>query len=98
MAGLEYHDFVDETSQDEILSKALVKQRLHYITDWRRTLKQASPVPLDVDVDDAGDFLNHMFGIQPPADKGGGALAQGVVQTISDTVVGAFLDGDIIDL
>ncbi|KAH6848166.1 hypothetical protein B0I37DRAFT_415840 [Chaetomium sp. MPI-CAGE-AT-0009] len=96
IAGLEYHDFVDETSQDEILSKALVKQRLHYITDWRRTLKQASPVP--VDVDDAGEFLNHMFGIQPPAEKGGGAVAQAVVQTISDTVVGSFLDGDIIDL
>ena len=96
MAGLEYHDFVDETSQDEILSNALVKQRLHYITDWRRTLKQASPVP--VDVDDAGDFLNDMFGIQPPAEKGGGAVAQTVVQTVSDTVVGMFLHGDIIDL
>ncbi|KAH6622701.1 hypothetical protein F5144DRAFT_336571 [Chaetomium tenue] len=96
MAGLEYHDFVDEASQDEILSKGLVKQRLHYITDWRRTLKQASPIP--VDVDDAGEFLNHMFGIQPPAEKGGGAVAQAVVQTISDTVVGMFLDGDIMDL
>ncbi|EAQ84102.1 hypothetical protein CHGG_10506 [Chaetomium globosum CBS 148.51] len=96
MAGLEYHDFVDEASQDEILSKAVVKQRLHYITDWRRTLQQASPIP--VDVDDAGEFLNHMFGIQPPAENGGGAVAQTVVQTISDTVVGMFLDGDIIDL
>ncbi|KAK3293577.1 uncharacterized protein B0H64DRAFT_216499 [Chaetomium fimeti] len=96
LAGLEYHDFVDETSQDEILSNGLVKQRLHYITDWRRTLKQASPVP--VDVDDAGEFLNHMFGIQPPAEKGGGAVAQAVVQTISDTVLGQFLDGNIIDL
>jgi hypothetical protein len=96
MGGLEYHDFVDEDSQDEILSKALVKKRLHYITDWRRTLEQASPVP--VDVDDAGEFLNHIFGIQPSAKKGGGAAAQAVVQTISDTVLGMFLDGDIIDL
>ena len=93
MAGLEYHDFVDEDSQDAVLSNALAKQRLHYIKDWRRTLKQASPVP--VDVDDAGEFLNHMFGIQPPTPKGGGAVAEAVVQTISDTIVGEFLSGDI---
>ena len=73
-----------------------MNQRLHYIKDWRRTLKQASPVP--VDVDDVGEWLNHMFGIHTHAPFGGGAVAAAVTQTISDTAVGALLDGDIIDL
>ncbi|KAK4151989.1 hypothetical protein C8A00DRAFT_35359 [Chaetomidium leptoderma] len=92
IAGLEYHDFVDAASQDEILSNALVKQRVHYIKDWSTTLTRASPVP--VDVDDAGEFLNHMFGIRPPADKGG-AVAELMTGMISDTVVGEFLNGNI---
>jgi hypothetical protein len=49
-----------------------------------------------VDVDDAGDLLNHMFGIQPPNPKGGGAVAEAVVQTISDTTVGEFLTKTLI--
>ncbi len=73
-----------------------MKQRLHHIKDWRRTLKQASPIP--VDVDDVAEWLNHMFGIDTHTPFGSGAVAQAVTQTISDTVVGAFLDGDIIDL
>lgn len=68
-SGLEYHDFVDEASQDEALSQALVKKRLHDITDWRRTLKLASPIP--VDTDEVGEWLNYMFGIQPQKEKGG---------------------------
>jgi lipoate-protein ligase A len=92
LAGFEYHDFVDEASQDEILSKALVGTRLHHISDWRRTLQQASPIP--VDVDGVGDWLNHMFGIRPPDEKGG-PVAQTVVETLSDTVVGEFLSGNI---
>ncbi|KAJ4307252.1 hypothetical protein N0V88_000633 [Collariella sp. IMI 366227] len=95
ISGLEYHDFVDEVSQDAVLSQALAKQRLHYIKDWRRTLKQASPVP--VDVDDVGEFLNHMFGIQTAAEKGG-ALFEMATDMVSHTLLGEFLDGNIIDL
>ncbi|KAL2128502.1 hypothetical protein VTI74DRAFT_9102 [Chaetomium olivicolor] len=96
ISGLEYHDFVDEASQDEVLSKALAKQRLHYIRDWRRSLKQGSPVP--VDVDDVGEFLNHMFGIPQPTEKGGRTLSQVAVEMISKTLVGEFLNNNILDL
>ncbi|KAL2179758.1 uncharacterized protein P884DRAFT_327603 [Thermothelomyces heterothallicus CBS 202.75] len=90
VAGLKYADVIDEASQDAILGKALVHQRLHYVEDWRKTLGEASQIP--VDVDDVGDFLNHMFGIRTPTSKGGGGpVAQAVVQTISGTAIGKFL-------
>ncbi|KAL2143670.1 hypothetical protein VTI28DRAFT_10177 [Corynascus sepedonium] len=89
VAGLEYPDFIDETSQDAILSNALTHQRLHRIIDWRRTLEDASQIP--VEVDQVGNFLNHMFGIQTPTSKGGETVAQTVEKTISDTTVGKFL-------
>lgn len=69
LSGLEYHDFVDEASQDAALSQALVKTRLHHISDWRETLRSASPVP--VDTDEVGEWLNHMFGIQDCPEEGG---------------------------
>ncbi|KAK4121823.1 hypothetical protein N657DRAFT_599923, partial [Parathielavia appendiculata] len=59
LAGLEYHYSVDDASQDVVLSNALVEQRLYYIEDWRSALRQASPVP--VDVEGVGEWLNYMF-------------------------------------
>ncbi|KAL2197073.1 hypothetical protein P885DRAFT_36355 [Corynascus similis CBS 632.67] len=95
VAGLEYPDFIDETSQDAILSKALTHQRLHHIIDWRRTLEDASQIP--VEVDQVGNFLNHMFGIQTPTSKGGETVAQTVEKTISGTTVGKFLKRNAIN-
>lgn len=89
LAGLEYHDFVNEAEQDAFLSKALTNKRLHHITDWRRTLTQASPVPVDVDA--VGDFLNHMFGIQSSADT----AAETVAEMISHNIIGEFLQRGI---
>ncbi|KAK4135722.1 hypothetical protein BT67DRAFT_377023 [Trichocladium antarcticum] len=78
VSGLEYHD--------------LTRQRLHYIQDWKRTLARASPTPVDTDV--AGDWLNHMFGIETAADKASGAVAEMAVGMISDSIVGSIRDGD----
>ncbi|KAL2024342.1 hypothetical protein VTK56DRAFT_8824 [Thermocarpiscus australiensis] len=88
ISGLEYHDFVDEDGQDKALSQALVKQRLHNLSDWRATLKSASPVLADAD--EVGEWLNHMFGIETPEEEGD-FLGQTVVQSISDAIVGSYL-------
>ncbi|KAK4102511.1 hypothetical protein N658DRAFT_447053 [Parathielavia hyrcaniae] len=90
VSGLEYHYAVDDASQDVILSNAMVEQRLHHIKDWRSTLRQASPVP--VDAEGVGEWLNHMFGIQTLSHNSGGAMAEAVIKAISDTAVGRFLD------
>ncbi|KAK4248933.1 hypothetical protein C7999DRAFT_39922 [Corynascus novoguineensis] len=95
VAGLEYPNFIDENSQDAILSKALTHQRLHHIVDWRRTLEDASQIP--VEVDQVGKFLNHMFGIQTLTSKGGETVAQTIEKTISDTAVGVFLKRNAIN-
>ncbi|KAK3901887.1 putative lipoate-protein ligase A [Staphylotrichum tortipilum] len=106
-AGFEYRDFgVDEACEDGILSTTLAGKRLHHIKDWRRTLKQASPAAIDAD--NVGDWLNHMFGIRPPApfdtthtpagSSVGGAVAEAVVQAISHTPVAQLLSGRDIDL
>jgi lipoate-protein ligase A len=71
VSGLEYQDFVDEASQDALLSQGLVKKRLHHINDWIQTLTSASPVP--VDAGKVGEWLNYMFGIKGPREEGGGA-------------------------
>ncbi|KAK4235777.1 hypothetical protein C8A03DRAFT_36363 [Achaetomium macrosporum] len=89
VSGLEYQDSVDEASQNEILSKALVNQHIHHIKDWRTTLKQASPSP--VDVDDAGEWLNHIFGIQTPGVKGDRSLAETTIEMIAQTKVAQYL-------
>ncbi|KAL2160789.1 hypothetical protein VTH06DRAFT_986 [Thermothelomyces fergusii] len=90
VAGLAYAEPVDGASQDAIVSEALVHQRLHDVEDWRKTLREASQIP--VDVDDVGDFLNHMFGIPTrTSESGGGPVAQEVAKTISDTAIGKFL-------
>jgi lipoate-protein ligase A len=81
---------IDEPSQDEILSSALVKQRIHHIQDWRKAVQEASPVP--VNVDQAGKWLNYMFGTQTPGEENGESVAQTVVHTVSNTPVGEFLN------
>jgi lipoate-protein ligase A len=96
ITGLEYHYAVDDASQDVILSNALVKERLHHIQDWRSTLQQASPVP--VDVDGVGEWLNHMFGIEASINQDGGAVSDAVVQMISGTSIGKFLNNGNTDL
>lgn len=73
-----------------------MKQRLHHIGDWRDAFKQASPVP--VEADNVGELLNHLFGIHTPNSLGSGAVADAVVQAISDTPLGAFLNRDNVDL
>jgi lipoate-protein ligase A len=90
IAGLEYRYAVDEASQDVILSSGLVNERLHHIQDWRTTLEQASPVP--VDVDGVGEWLNQMFGIEASATPEGGTVSDSIVQTISGTAIGKYLN------
>lgn len=36
-----------------------------------------------------------MFGIETPADKSGGAVAEMTVEMMSSTIVGSILDGDL---
>lgn len=79
------------------MSQKLVKQRLHYIKDWRRTLKAASPA--SVDTDDVGDWLNRMFGIAPPVEKGGngGSVAETFLPTLSDAITSVLLNTNFTD-
>ncbi|KAL1838773.1 hypothetical protein VTJ49DRAFT_2235 [Mycothermus thermophilus] len=70
------------------LTSALVNQRLHHTTDWRRTLEEATRAPVDPNV---GEFLNEMFGIRPSVDGKNASVAQMVEQIISDTPLGKFL-------
>ncbi|KAH6621509.1 hypothetical protein B0J18DRAFT_458005 [Chaetomium sp. MPI-SDFR-AT-0129] len=109
LTGLAHHDFAlpdDEDHPDTLLSRALVNNAtpLHHISDWRTTLRQAAAsneliegdVNVDVDVEEAGVFLNEMFGVVPVKkgegkdgdDEEGGSLAFMVVQGVTDGVLG----------
>jgi lipoate-protein ligase A len=89
VSGLAFQDPVDDASQNAILSKALVNQRIYHIKDWRTTLKEASPSPIDVD--DVGEWLNHIFGMQAPGVKGDRSLADATVELLAQTEVGRYL-------
>ncbi|KAL2265781.1 hypothetical protein VTJ83DRAFT_6881 [Remersonia thermophila] len=70
------------------LAAALVRQRLHHISDWRRALDEAGRGPVDPGV---GEFLNEMLGIRSSADASSASVAQMVEHIISDTPLGRFL-------
>ncbi|KAK4142008.1 uncharacterized protein C8A04DRAFT_38662 [Dichotomopilus funicola] len=107
LTGLAHHDFAlpdDEDHPDTLLSHALLHTPLHHISDWRTTLRQAAAsselidgdVNVDVEVEEAGVFLNEMFGVVPVTkgeggdgdDEEGGSLAFMVVQGVTDGVLG----------
>lgn len=62
ISGLSYVDDIDQPSQDQSVGQALVKQRIHHISDWRETLKSASPIPI-ANSEPIGRWLNTMFGL-----------------------------------
>ncbi|KAK3304677.1 uncharacterized protein B0T15DRAFT_250525 [Chaetomium strumarium] len=89
LSGLRYRNPDAGGSPDEILSKALVNQRIHHIKDWRTTLQQASS--RIVDVNDLGEWLNDAFGLQTPGIKGDLSVADATVEMLAQTEVGRYL-------
>lgn len=61
-SGLSYRDDIDQTSQDQALSKALIGQSIHHIADWCEALRDASPLPVESEV--VGGWLNSLLSIE----------------------------------